>query len=1327
MANKPTKQQQKAIDAPHNTSVIVTAAAGSGKTTLLVERIVRLLSDRELDIPADSVAVMTFTRNAADSLRGKLIKRLGEKAKECDATDGIKDYLSEQMIKLRSASIGTIDSFCINVLRENVQAFDLPMSFGIADTAKTASMQALAMQMTMKYFYDKEEGDAVTDEDISAEDRAELFYTFSFEDDRRLQEAIIDISEKLSSYAESDTWLDQCAEAYESMETLEKRYIGIYRTDITALITSAYRYLKEYRKIISEYDYYCEKNLPSKRGEIISSLSAIRLEDRGFFHKMVKCSAQLRKNPNARALEECCSRLTELDCGSLAITRADGKNPIKKKFTAVKNSFKDIRKKLASMNTFSKAEEEAMLENQRLAMRTLVKLVKKYISFYRDIKMTSGSLDFSDCELMLLEKLKSDESFREQLSDRYSCIIVDEFQDSNDVQAEIFKLISNGRSNLFYVGDVKQAIYTFRGGNPKIMAGLCRTPDTLGALCRNRNGVRVMPAVKCANKYSAGFPIRGADLEGFCKRHKRFTVIPLNKNFRSRRTIIDFVNAVFSGLMTKRYGDVNYERDAQLVFGAGALYPEVTAEQAPQYETEVHLLNYPKPDADEDNNEEGGDSEQAAFVANRIRTLVESGFLVTENGTMRPCGYSDFAILLRGNGKMAAYKDALSKLNIPAITPSGRDFLGSEEITLIMNFLRVIDNPLCDEELLKVLMSPIYELSAEEMAEIRLGTLGLPEDIPADCADAIAARLKSSSIYGCLSYCTRPLSSESTDEEEQIRLFAETDAPTIFRKASEAETLLSTGGVQRKLDPKAMRFIQDLNNFRFFMSSNSIESLIRKIYEDTELFGIISTYEGSRQRIANIRLLQKYAADFEEREGGTLSDFLRYINNTKTYKQRIEAGNAPEDAENAVKIMTFHGSKGLEMPICIIAELDGRFSQRDCMGTVLFNHDCGMAMEFVERKARYKTKTFSYNAVRNVIYNNIFGEELRLLYVAMTRAQEKLILVGSCKKELSKLTMLDGAAETAFTSTVPLNWIMASLLRYCDKEEIAQFGKDNARIKAGKLNAEIFRHTIPVSLTANVRDSENSSYPPDPDITAAIAANLRAVYRNAEETHRQAKYTVTELAHSGDESTDEVVYLNKPSFMRGDNTYTGKEVGDAYHHLMEHFPLEKVSTAANTAALTEETINALTEQGKLTEREQRILTSKKLKCVEKVVRFFAGSLGQRMLNSRRIEREMPFYAELPARMLGLDHDGEVSLQGRTDLFFYEEDGIVLVDYKSDSSVNLEREKEAYSKQLLTYRNILPKVTGVNVKQMYLYAFSTGEEIDIEEYLSQIKSGQKTGA
>ncbi len=1312
MAFEYTEQQKQAILSPIDRNTVVTAAAGSGKTTLLVDRVIRIISDRETNIPADSLAIMTFTRNAADNLRMKINRRLGEKLESLgDDEDELRGYLAEQIIKLRSASIGTIDSFCINVIRENVQIFDLPVNFAVADNARKASMQAQAMQAVMDYFY----GSPAPDGDvISAEDRDALFFTFSFENDDALRNAITDTAESLSSYDGASEWLEEEAAANADLGRLGEKYLPIIIKNYEKLLHKANLELHRLARINAELSDFLSRErdnaalggkdaLAQTCGEVLNDYNLYYI---GCLHTAELVEAALgvlREKNDLPALDEFSDTLSKIT-NTAELPRKGPKSELRKQFTDSKNKF---AKHIESMRAvpFSYEEERNIIEQQSAVVATFVKLVRFYISAYSSLKISSGYPDFSDCELMLLDRLKNNEEFRKGLSDRFSCIIVDEFQDSNNVQADIFRLISNGKNNLFYVGDVKQAIYTFRGGDPRIMAALCDGAEGFG-------------------------------------------VIPLNRNFRSRRAVIDSVNCLFSGIMTREYGDVDYENGSQLECGAD--YPEIPPEKAADYCTEIHMLDLPELESEPES--DFGDIRQAHFVAGKIKALLESGFEVSDGkGGMRQCRYSDFSVLLRKNGNIKAYKEALNLAGIPALTAGGRDFLESEEITLVMDLLRVIDNPLCDEEFLRVLMSPLYSVSAADAAKIRLGALGISTgDIQEneDLINPISRLLRYFSLYGCLNYCIR--AAESTDDNnnpdsEAADTDTAAEAAGSAEKARLAERELKKRGVARSIGANILRFAEDIHRYRFFKGSSSVEGLIRRIYSETDLISIVSAYDGGKQRAANLRLLRKYAADFEERDGGSLSDFIRFVANTKAYRQRMEEAGVPDDAENAVRIMTFHASKGLEMPICILAELDYRFSQNDMRGTVIMNHDAGLGLSYVDRKLRYKSGTLSSEALKIVNREKIYGEELRLLYVAATRAQEKLIMVGASTKAPSELVMTENDAQDAFRTTSPFQWILSSMLRYADAEQFPFFG-DNSPLELfdrnthEPINTRIYYSTvndadiISEEITQAEKEAEQApeETPPDADSvtneeTEALKNVMLYEYPYASDTAQQAKYAVTELAHQGDDSFEQsVVYLTKPSFYgrKADEesaaNATGKEIGDAYHHIMEHFPIDAIKGACSDeerAEITLRVISRLADENKITRRETALVIP------ERIAAFFGSELGRRMLKSSRVEREKAFYAELPAARFDPACSGEVSIQGRTDMYFYEDGGIVLVDYKSDSAANLEKETLNYAKQLSIYSDILPEVTGVKVKQMYLYAFSTGECIDVEKLLDEQKESE----
>jgi len=1234
--NKLNPDQQSAVDFPHDMPAVVTAAAGSGKTTLLVDRVVRLLSDRELGIRADRLGIMTFTRNATKSLREKLNRRLTEKAESLidENTEEAAEeraYLSEQIFALRQASISTIDAFCLKIIRENPEAFDLPINFTIADPAKKTALQSQALKLSMQDFYN----DGLTgDHAFSADERRTLFYTFGFEDDKALEKGLIDTAEELSSYADAEGWLNGAENVYGSLESLMTKYLPFAVKNVGALIEKA-------RYIINAYKDVRENLIPESERIIANTKTKSTIEN----HKdLVNNTAPLifayidedkrrletlensfaKSEYSLDSAEKFIAAVKSVQSNSAAADTSGGaRNPYKSTFNKLKNAFQSVIDDIIE-GFADKAAEEETFPGQQTAVLSFIRLLRIYREYLEQAKKNSGCVDFSDCELILLEKLRADESFRKQLSERFCCIIVDEFQDSNDIQAEIFRLLGCGR--LFYVGDVKQSIYAFRGGNSSIMANLAKN-------------------------------------EGFEE-------LPLNINYRSRKAVIDTVNAAFSGIMTPEYGGVDYAKGHELRIGAD--FPEIPEEDRKKYASEIILLNA-KESSDDDRDMAG-----ARFAAAKIKALHDDEkFLVSENGERRRCRYSDFAILLRNRGKISNYRAALEELGISSVAPKGRNFLETEEIALVTDYLKVVDNPLKDEEMLRVLMSPIYRFTAEEVAQLRLGTLGIDENALTETqARKIAKACKDYSLYNCLRICEKPL---------ELGEFAEDEA----------------GTVPREVNKKLARFNADLTAFRYCMNSNSTDDLIRKIYEDTDVTAVVAAFEDSAQRVSNVRSLQRLAYDFAARDGGNLSDFLRFIDRARENAQKgIEEAARAESSEDAVQIMTFHGSKGLEVPVCILAELQTQVNKSDYTGTLLVNREHFLAMKHVDIKNRLKTSGLAYSVLSDLNRQKLVGEELRLLYVAMTRAREKLIMVGKFTGKKLKDEQFDpDAPYSIFGTSTPFKWILGKLSTLAPKDALD--GKTPIDTYLDGVDCRIYE-TLADGKAPEIDTGTDEGFD---DITAEETAELVSLmneqYPYAEETRQQAKFTVTELAHK---KSVRPVNLIKPDFAN-DGKPSGAEKGNAYHHTMQHFPLERLG-GGDILETVKTAVKELAERGKITRREAEIVEP------EHIAKFFQSELGQRMLKSSEIVRERAFYSEIAGTELGEEYGGRISIQGQIDLYFVEDDGIVVVDYKSDTAANLEEERDNYAQQVKIYSRLLPERTGKQIKEMYLYAFLADKAIEI---------------
>ncbi|MDE7229442.1 MAG: UvrD-helicase domain-containing protein, partial [Oscillospiraceae bacterium] len=705
-------------------------------------------------------------RNATKSLHEKLNRELNKRLSE-ETDPELCEHLKEQIFGLRQAYISTIDAFCLKIIKENPEAFDLPMNFTLADAPKQTSMQLRAIDLAMQDFYNEN----LPDDNCSftKKERETLFFTFDFERDTGLRDAVMSAADNLSSCADAEKWLSDAENAYKDITALEKRYLSAFAPQIKTDFSRAAQVTEQYKGLaaflIHEADEiesrgdktaksaafktYCEKIIPQIENYIDFDLRRCK-----------EFCENYRSYEAAPSMETLCKMISDFRAHGEP-PKVDGKSGTKTETRSVFNSVKKLSEKISILeNDFDYESTLASLPDQQTAIRAFIKLVNLYRGYYNFIKRTSGCLDFSDCELLLLKKLENEE-FRAQISSRFSCIIVDEFQDSNDIQAEIFKRLGN--DHLFYVGDVKQSIYAFRGGNPEIMAGLCDGKDG-------------------------------------------FTALPLNRNYRSRKPVIDVTNAAFSGLMTREYGGVDYEdTNNRLVFGADFL-PEIPEEFREKYSSEICFIG----------GAESDDKDMTAprIAAERIRALHDDpNFKITKNGQLVRPDYSDFAILLRKKPRIANYRAALAELGISSAAPKGQHFLESEEITLILNYITIVDNPLRDEEMLKVLMSPIYRFTAEEISLLRLGLLGLDKDVlNTSQKRALARVMKSYSLFNCVRICSKPLE------------YA--DFPDVFDGQPEGKT------VPRTANAKLAAFFRDITAFRYYMGSSSVYRLVFRICED---------------------------------------------------------------------------------------------------------------------------------------------------------------------------------------------------------------------------------------------------------------------------------------------------------------------------------------------------------------------------------------------------------------------------------------------------------------------------------------------------------------
>lgn len=1247
-----TDEQEAAINFPSDRSACVTAAAGSGKTALLVERVVRLIKgDPEQDIPpvsADKFAILTFTRNAADEFRTRMTKAIdaASRSREENAVS------REQLIKFRSSVVSTINSFCLGVLRENAELFDLPVNFSIVEESKGLIMRQKALDNTMEYFYSDEFagdfpavysgfGGSFSDEEKDAlgDSARELLHkSFSFSTDVKLREAVTAVFLRSTSLADSEEWLDGCAEVFSSVEKMEQRFLPVIVSDL-------HRQCRLLSACMGKYRTMCENADSSFSERFLSVLEVDEIAVRAVLDSFDSAFPE-GHSPTIPDFERFNAGCTGLAFGAFSRSGIPRNNPDYKQMKADVDAIrKRIQKYCADIREgcgYSADVVKNELVPQQRAVTALVMLVRRLQQDFTAIKRKAGVVDFADCERMLLDKLRDGNcGLRGELSQRYQCIILDEFQDTNDLQYEIFRLISREQNNLFFVGDIKQSIYAFRGGNPEIMARCC-TPGS------------------------------------------GFEALPLNMNFRSREGVIRAVNAMFDGVMTKKYGEVDYSDNNQLTRGAD--YPKDSVDHS----TEMYLLDFPareKPGKDSSATESDdlvleatNPVAEARFTAGLIQKMAAEKFPVKQDAdSTRPCTWGDFAILLRSRSYFAEYRAELEKLGIPVAASGGSSYLSADEINLILGYLKVIDNPQLDEELLTVIMSPLYGMTAEDISRARLGILGY--DVEALDNSGIDLRplydsFAKQSLFCCIA-CAGGSDIAQPELSEQARV--------ILAQLEEA-------GMNREIDSKCAAFSKDISAFRTFAANNSVERLIRRIYDGTDFFSVISTYERGDRKLANIRLLLKYTADFENSGGGTLNDFLRYTDAVRENSGQLEEAVIPQEAADAVKIMTFHASKGLEMPIVILGGL-GTALHDERASSIVIDRRTGIGLKNTLINQRLRLPTVSFNGAQASVNCSQIGEELRLLYVAMTRAREKLIMIGQCTGKSAAECVTDSfTPEFALAGNSHIKWILSSLLRYGN---VIPTTGEPVFLEGPGVKISFFTERLPEpdSVEASVPEFSGA----DEDVARSISETLRETYPHADESALHSRFSVTELAHMDEppEDNDEVT-LTKPVFLTPEKAglrINGILVGNTYHHIMELFPLETLHadfSDEDMSAAVENAIDTLCENERLRPEEIFCLENgRKQDMIRRITLFFLSGLGQDMLTAQKLEREYEIFAELPAAEIIPGAAGTTILQGRVDMMFIKDGKAVVVDYKSDSAGSLENELPAYSRQLALYKKILP--------------------------------------
>ena len=1209
-----TPEQQKVIDL-RNRNILVCAAAGSGKTAVLVERIIEIVTDEEHPVDIDRLLVVTFTNAAAAEMRERIGKALS--ARLCQTPDNV--HLQRQVSLLHNAQITTIDSFCLFVIRNNFNDIGLDPGFRIADEGELRLLKQDTLTELLEQQYQEKNKSFLSC----------VEYFTGGSNDRLLEEYISKLYEFSMSYPWPEDWISQCMRGYKitSVSELEEtdwcHYIIRY---IRTLVAESIADLDIALQLTERPDGpYMYGETLEKEKEMLSKLTQIETFA-GFYEAF-----------------------TTVSFGRLPSKKDDSVNPLLRE--KVQLLRKNLKKRLDDIReAYLVLSPEKVVERMETAapnVEELLLLVLAYKELLDQRKRRDNMIDFHDMEHFALDILLSrqeDGSVLPSTAAReyrahFKEILIDEYQDSNLVQELLLKSISGEEDenyNRFMVGDVKQSIYKFRLARPELFI----------------------------EKYI-----------GYTKEASNRQRIDLHRNFRSRPQVIDSVNSVFSRMMRPELGGVDYDEEAALY--QGAVFPESeTGTEDPAadpYRTEYLVIG-----KDEESRLTTR-GQEAAAIAHKIRELYAS-LKVTdkETGKLRPVRYSDIVILLRTTAGWAEeFKAVLEQEGIPAYVSSRTGYFQTVEIKVLMQLLRVIDNPLQDIPLYGTMKSFFGGFEEEEIAKIRA-------------------------------------------EDKQAPLY---------------ELLINYDGEEKE---KVQEFLKWLSGYRRKTAYTPIHKLIQDILTETGYLDYVTARPGGSQRRANVEMLLTRAAAFENTSYYGLFHFLRYMEQLEKYE--VDYGEADILDENAdvVRIMSIHKSKGLEFPVCFVAGLSKRFNMQDTTGRMIADADMGIGVDYVDEELRLQSKTLKKRAVALKMKLDTLGEEMRVLYVAMTRAREKLILTGMTadvdqfEAELSKqkefgsfdrsgkipFSVLAGAScylDFLFPCLDEVTLIRPKELFLADVQGAVVEIDRKQKLLAGKDGEN---KQIMTELSGRFEKIYPYQYLSDLFVKTTVSElKKKAIhdlsFRSMEDLNLGdgAKGNDTEQAFTAQwfEEPEIVPYI--PSFISSTEEMSGTDRGSAYHKVMELLDFAKLGECRepDVDKQLNEQLEQFVEEGRLTVQWRESIDNRKIRT------FLKSSLAKRMGRAAqlgRLRREQPFVLGLPASRLGgqFPESEQVLIQGIIDVFFEEDGRIIVADYKTDRVKAPEELITRYQVQLDYYAQALTRLTGKEVTEKIIYSFALGREI-----------------
>ncbi len=1257
-----TTEQQQVIDL-RNRNILVSAAAGSGKTAVLVERIVKIITDKNHPVDIDHLLIVTFTNAAAAEMRERIGNAI-EKALDEQPGD---EHLLRQLTLIHNAQITTIDSFCLYVVRNHFHEIDLEPNFRIGDEGELKLLREDVLGRVLEQNY---------------EEPSEAFSDFvegyaSGRTDAALNEMILQLYEFSRSYPWPEKWLDS--------------FVGIYRIENREELDRA-EWLAPLTQNIRFVLKDCE--------QLLKQALAVTQQDDGpyMYEKAVRSDLEKYESlSKLTSFSELSGALSDIKYDRLASSRGFEGDPDKLELVkSLREQAKDVVKKLCKQYFFCSPEMMIeQLERTEPMLEEVVRLTKQFAEEFAAAKRRKNLVDFHDVEHFALQILVDEETEKakktaEEFRDTFEEIMIDEYQDSNEVQETLLRSISReerGENNIFMVGDVKQSIYRFRLARPELF-------------------------MKKYDSYSLE--------ESTTQR------IDLHKNFRSRAEVLACTNDIFYKIMARSLGNVEYDAEAALY--PGASYP-VSADFTPEI-----LLADSNDELLEDTELTDKKTLEAKIVAEEIKHLMKTQPVTDKAaGTLRAAHYSDIVILLRSlSGWADSLVEVLNENGIPAHTVSSTGYFSTVEVQTVLSMLRLLDNPRQDIPMAAVLRSPMAGLTDEELAVLRL------EDGSVPFHEAVLELAEG--LY---------------EEGGQIEISNSEEDQKQGRNADEK----TENHIEITAHWKLLKFYKKYKQLRQLVPDTPIHELIEIILRETGYGHYVAAMPAGNRRTANLNMLLEKAAAYEKTSYKGLFHFVRYIDELQKYDVDFGEADMVGENEDVVRIMSIHKSKGLEFPIVIVSGMGKNFNKQDTRSKMVLHPELGIGLDYMDGKKRIKSPTIAKKAIAKQIDLENLGEELRVLYVALTRAKEKLILTGTLKDAAEKLEFYRQQANLSKAADRPLSyltregasgyldWILPAVLSYGDKYPVRIV--EAAELVLNEVENQLEKNE---DLTERIEEIEAA----DTQLVGQLKQRFSQRYPYQVDVLWKNKYSVSELKHRAmrerfeaeQEETvpaflEEPVTPTIPLFIQREESVEqetpnrGALRGTAVHRVMECYDFA-----------SEKSVH---EQMEAMEKEEKITADMRALVKEQIVADFVSSeTGRRMALAQRggaLYREKPFVMgfteeELENYGFGVGsntdsceniyektdsdqekeeqkkvrHEEDLTLiQGIIDVFWIEKDGIVLLDYKTDRVQQAKELIDRYETQLKLYADALERVFAarkLKVKEILIYSFSLEQLITL---------------